>query len=186
MVMFGHYLRWGHAVPGISDPSHAGAARGDRGSRRRDPDGSFTGATDPILAADAGAVVRWALPPATLLTRVGRPSPWASFVAAFLTPERGTTDRRRTACRYAVVAATLWAASAAAVTVLTFADLAGLSLSEPALWAQLGDYLFSPGHLASCPPGHRRDRGRGHLLARGRQRWRGVRSSRLVGILLGH
>ena len=26
------------------------------------------------------------------------------LVAAFLTPERGTTDRRRTACRYAVVA----------------------------------------------------------------------------------
>ena len=105
---------------------------------------SFTGATDPILAADAGAVVRWALPPATLLTHLGSAlTVGLLLVAAFLTPERGTTDRRRTACRYAVVAATLWAASAAAVTVLTFADLAGLSLSEPALWAQLGDYLFS-------------------------------------------
>lgn len=150
---------------------------------------SFTGATDPILAADAGAVVRWALPPATLLTHLGSAlTVGLLLVAAFLTPERGTTDRRRTACRYAVVAATLWAASAAAVTVLTFADLAGLSLSEPALWAQLGDYLFSleVTRILALQVIAATVVAVIAALARGRQRWRGVRSSRSSAFSSGH
>lgn len=83
---------------------------------------------------DPGAGVRWALPAARALMDVGIAlSLGLLVVAAGLLP--GTRDgvleaRQARAVRYAAVAALLWTFSGMATVVLTYADVAGIPISQ--------------------------------------------------------
>ena len=64
-------------------------------------------------------------------------------LAAFLVPERSSTDRRGTAVRYAASAATVWLVAALLELVVTFADLAGTPVTAPELLDQLVSFTWS-------------------------------------------
>lgn len=93
---------------------------------------------------DPGPAVRWGLPlvsAAAILTACATLG--LLVLAAFLTPERAHTDRRRTAVRLAATSATGWALLLALELVLTFADLSGSSLLAPGFVDQLGTFIWS-------------------------------------------
>ncbi len=99
---------------------------------------AFSGASDPVLLADAGPVVRWG----QVVVGVVRDLAAAAtvgllVVGAFLAPEGRRTRRRELAARSAGWTAALWSVSAAVLLVLGFADLAGLPLGSPGLVAEL-------------------------------------------------
>jgi cytochrome c oxidase assembly factor CtaG/putative copper export protein len=103
-----------------------------------------TGATAPLLVSDPGPLVRWGLPFATVTAHVaGALTIGLLGLAAFLMPETTRTNRRVEATRLAAVTAFVWAVAAGVACLFTFADLAGLPLSDPALLPQLGRYVFS-------------------------------------------
>ncbi|HET7305808.1 MAG TPA: cytochrome c oxidase assembly protein, partial [Segeticoccus sp.] len=108
------------------------------------PSAVLTGAAAPPVAglSDPGAVVRWGLP---LVRAVQDISAAATIglllMGGFLVPEGRHSSRRATSARYAVRTAAVWTLSAAVVTVLGFADLAGEPLSDPGfvgeMWASV-------------------------------------------------
>lgn len=102
-----------------------------------------TGAVAPLALADPGPLVRWGLPVVeavatlTSVTVVG-----LLGLAAFVVPERTSTNRRVTAARIAAGVATAWFAAALLQVVLTFADLAGLPLTGPGLVEQFFSFAW--------------------------------------------
>ncbi len=104
----------------------------------------LTGAVAPLDLADPGPVVRWGLPlVSTVATLAASATVGLLGLAAFLVPERTTTERRVTAARYAARAASVWATAALAEVVLTFASLAGTPLSSPDLPGQLVAFTWT-------------------------------------------
>lgn len=103
-----------------------------------------TGATIPLLIGDPGPLVRWALPVVTTITNLASVTTVGLVgMAAFAIPERARTDRLATAGRYAALAGLVWFAAGGLALLLSFADIAGLPLTDPAYASQLGPYLFS-------------------------------------------
>jgi hypothetical protein len=103
-----------------------------------------TGATAPLVLSDPGPLVRWGLPLATVTAHMSSAVTLGLLVlAAFLMPETTRTNRRVEATRLAAVSAFVWAAASGVSLLFTFADLAGLPLTDPALLPQLGAYVFS-------------------------------------------
>ncbi|WP_392543966.1 cytochrome c oxidase assembly protein [Oryzobacter telluris] len=104
----------------------------------------MTGAVAPLDLADPGPLVRWGLPlVSTVATLASSATVGLLGLAAFLVPERTTTDRRTTAARYAARVASLWAAAALLEVVLTFASLAGTPLTSPDLPGQLIAFVWT-------------------------------------------
>lgn len=104
---------------------------------------AFTGAAEPRSIGDPGAFVRWTLPAATLIHHLALSITVAAgiFVAGIL-PERTPIFRRATAV--AAIAAVVWAASAAMVLLLGFADIIGRSLGAgPDFLQQFAGYATS-------------------------------------------
>lgn len=105
---------------------------------------ALTGAVAPLDLADPGPAVRWGLPlVSTVATLAASATAGLLGLAAFLVPERTSTDRRVTATRYAARAAALWAVAALLEVVLTFASLAGTPLSSPDLPSQLYSFAWT-------------------------------------------
>lgn len=103
-----------------------------------------TGAVAPLDLADPGPAVRWGLPlVATVSTLAASATVGLLGLAAFLVPERTSTERRATAARYAARTAALWAVAALLEVVLTFASLAGTPLTSPDLPAQLISFTWT-------------------------------------------
>lgn len=104
---------------------------------------AISGGAAPTEISDAGAFVRWGLPVTKALS-------WAAVIpalgllggAAFIVPERRTTNRRIEATRLAAIFALLWFLAKAVHLVLTFADLAGLPVTDPAMYRQLWTFVF--------------------------------------------
>ncbi len=104
----------------------------------------MTGAVAPLDLADPGPVVRWGLPlVSTVATLAASATVGLLGLAAFLVPERTSTQRRSTAVRYAARAGSLWAGAALLEVVLTFASLAGTPLSSPDLPSQLFSFTWT-------------------------------------------
>ena len=100
----------------------------------------ITGATSPLELADPGVLVRWGVPLVSSVSTLAAAATVGLLgLAAFLAPERATTQRRVQATRYAASAAAVWAVAALLEVVLTFADLAGtpLDLGRPVRPARL-------------------------------------------------
>ena len=84
---------------------------------------ALTGAAAALALADPGPLVRWGLPlVSTVSTLAASGTVGLLGLAAFLVPERTSTDRRVTATRYAARVASLWAVAALLEVVLTFAS----------------------------------------------------------------
>lgn len=105
---------------------------------------ALTGVVAPLDLADPGPAVRWGLPlVSTVATLASAATVGLLGLAAFLVPERTSTDRRVTATRYAARSAGLWAVAALLEVVLTFASLAGTPLSSPDLPSQLLSFTWT-------------------------------------------
>ena len=104
----------------------------------------LTGATVALALADPGPLVRWGLPlVSTVSTLAASATVGLLGLAAFLVPERTSTERRVTATRMAARVAALWAVAALLVVMLTFASLAGTPLSSPDLFSQLVSFAWT-------------------------------------------
>ena len=105
---------------------------------------ALTGAAAALALADPGPLVRWGLPlVSTVSTLAASGTVGLLGLAAFLVPERTSTDRRVTATRYAARVASLWAVAALLEVVLTFASLAGTPLASPDLLPQLVSFAWA-------------------------------------------
>ncbi|MCA1780628.1 MAG: cytochrome c oxidase assembly protein [Dermatophilaceae bacterium] len=104
----------------------------------------YTGSTVPLVLGDPGPIVRWGLPVFTLIWQVAAVTTVGLLgLAAFLMPERGTTDRRATALTYAVRAGAVWVTTGAIALLLTFADIVGAPPTSGQVLAQFGTFVFS-------------------------------------------
>ena len=102
-----------------------------------------TGAADPLFISDPGPLVRWGLPVLGVVAQLASALTLGLLgMAAFLVPETTRTNRRVEATRLAGVTALVWATTALVVAFFTFADLAGLTLTDPALLSQFGSYAL--------------------------------------------
>jgi cytochrome c oxidase assembly factor CtaG/putative copper export protein len=108
------------------------------------PAALLTGAVAPLALADAGPFVRWMVPVTDAVSTLASVTTVGLLgLAAFLVPERSSTDRRATAVRFAATAATVWLVAAVLELVVTFADLAGTPVTAPELFDQLVSFTWS-------------------------------------------
>jgi putative copper resistance protein D len=104
---------------------------------------AFTGAAAPLDLGDPGGFVRWGLPVAGTVSDLAAVTTLGLLgLSAFLVPERRDTTRRVAANRLAAVTATVWATAGGLVVLLSFADLAGLPLSDPDYLHQLFRFVL--------------------------------------------
>ena len=103
-----------------------------------------TGATSVLDLADPGPLVRWGLPLVSAVSTLAASATVGLLgLAAFLVPERTSTERRTTATRMAARAASAWAVAALLEVVRTFASLAGTTLTSPDLLPQLVSFVWT-------------------------------------------
>ncbi|GAA3705999.1 cytochrome c oxidase assembly protein [Terrabacter ginsenosidimutans] len=113
----------------------------------------YTGAADPLPGGltDAGPVVRWSLPLVRVVHDVAASLTIGSLLlAATMIPGRSPAEsaaldepRRAAAFRVATAAAFVWAVAGAVGVVFTFADAAGLPLTDPDFGNQLMGSVWS-------------------------------------------
>jgi putative copper resistance protein D len=113
----------------------------------------YTGAADPLPGGltDAGPVVRWSLPLVRVVHDVAASLTIGSLLlAATMIPGRSRAEsaaldepRRAAAFRVATAAAFVWAVAGAVGVVFTFADAAGLPLTDPDFGNQLMGSVWS-------------------------------------------
>lgn len=109
-----------------------------------------TGAMEPLVfVEDAGPLVRWSAPVVRVVHDVAAAVTLAALVfAASLVPAPARSGPQFSAMaptpavRLATGAAFVWAVTALVGVVLTFADAAGLPLTDPALPPQLGELAW--------------------------------------------
>ncbi|HYN30165.1 MAG TPA: cytochrome c oxidase assembly protein [Dermatophilaceae bacterium] len=103
----------------------------------------LTGGLAPLAVDDPGPFVRWGLPVVTAISSIAASATLGLLgLAAFLVPERRTTQRRREATSLAALAALVWAVATGVTVLLTFADLAGLPLTTPGFSTQLVTFAW--------------------------------------------
>lgn len=113
----------------------------------------YTGAAEPLPGglSDAGPVVRWSLPPVRVVHDVAASLTIGSLLlAATMVPGRTQAasaaldePRRGAALRVATAAAFVWAVAGAVGVVFTFADAAGMPLSDPLFGRSLTDSVWA-------------------------------------------
>ncbi len=112
----------------------------------------YTGAADAMAGGltDAGPVVRWALPLVRVVHDVAASLTIGSLLlAATMIPGRTRAEsaapdepRRAAAFRVATAAAFVWAVAGAVGVVFTFADAAGMPLSDPSFASNLAGSVW--------------------------------------------
>jgi putative copper resistance protein D len=113
----------------------------------------YTGAADPLPGglSDAGPVVRWSLPLVRVVHDVAAAlTIGALLLAATMVPGRTKAasaaldePRRGAALRVATAAAFVWAVAAVVGVVFSFADAAGMPLSDPSFGTNLSGSVWS-------------------------------------------
>ena len=113
----------------------------------------YTGAADAMAGGltDAGPVVRWSLPLVRVVHDVAASLTIGSLLlAATMIPGRTRAEsaapdepRRAAAFRVATAAAFVWAVAGAVGVVFTFADAAGMPLSDPSFGSNLAGSVWS-------------------------------------------
>ncbi|MDO5627481.1 MAG: cytochrome c oxidase assembly protein [Mobilicoccus sp.] len=106
--------------------------------------GAVNGIFDGVAGfADGGAIARWGVPVARVLLVV-----FASvtigllLLAGTIVPERRSTDRRRIACRLAVVTGSLWVISSTALLLLSISFLSGVAVTDPTFGGQVSSVAW--------------------------------------------
>jgi cytochrome c oxidase assembly factor CtaG/putative copper export protein len=110
------------------------------------PAALLAGAVTAAVAGlpDPGALVRWGV----VLVRAIHDLAAALTVgllvlAAFVVPEGPSTSRRVTAMRWAAASGVVWVVAGVVGLVFSFADLAGVKVSDPGFGQQLQAFVFS-------------------------------------------
>ncbi|MFB9955568.1 cytochrome c oxidase assembly protein [Cellulomonas denverensis] len=103
---------------------------------------AFSGAADPVLLRDPGALVRWGLPVVTTLSELAASLTLGGLVLlATVLPRRQDTTLVRAAAGVTAASSAAWTLIAVLELVLTYANVAGLSPSDPAFGAELGRFV---------------------------------------------
>ena len=93
---------------------------------------------------DPGAVVRWGVVVVRTVHDLAAALTVGLLVlAAFILPEAPHTSRRLTATRWAAASATVWAVAGLVGLVFSFADLAGVRVTDPGFAEELQAFVFS-------------------------------------------
>lgn len=105
---------------------------------------AFSGAADPVLLRDPGALVRWGLPVVTTLSELAASLTLGGLVLlATVLPRRADASVIRAASGVTAAAAAGWTLIAVVELVLTYANVAGLSPTDPAFGAELGQFVVN-------------------------------------------
>lgn len=109
---------------------------------------AFSGAAAPTALRDPGALVRWGLPAASTTTEIAASATLGGLLllATILVRRPGTSPADgeavvRAASGVTAVAAAVWTLSAVVELVLTYANVAGLPLTDPAFGGELGQFV---------------------------------------------
>lgn len=103
---------------------------------------AFTGAALPTALRDPGAVVRWGLPIASTATELAVSATLGGLVLLItVLVRRADGTVVRAASGVTAMAAAVWTLSAVVELVLTYANVAGLSLTDPAFGGELGQFV---------------------------------------------
>ncbi len=103
---------------------------------------AFTGAAAPTALRDPGALVRWGLPVASTASELAASATLGGLlllVTVLVRRQDGTVVR--TASGVTAVAAAVWTLAAVVELVLTYANVAGLPLTDPAFGGELGQFV---------------------------------------------
>lgn len=102
---------------------------------------AFTGAAAPTALRDPGALVRWGLPIASTAQELAASATLGGLVLLATVLVRRDEAVVRAASGVTAVAAAVWTLSAVVELVLTYANVAGLSPTDPAFGGELGQFV---------------------------------------------
>jgi putative copper resistance protein D len=103
---------------------------------------AFTGAAAPTALRDPGALVRWGLPLASTASEIAASATLGGLVLlATVLVRRADGTVVRAASGVTAVAAATWTLAAVVDLVLTYANVAGLPLTDPAFGGELGQFV---------------------------------------------
>jgi putative copper resistance protein D len=103
---------------------------------------AFTGAAAPTALRDPGALVRWGLPVATTAAEIAASATLGGLLLQItVLVRRADGAVVRAASGVTAVAAAVWTLAAVAELVLTYANVAGLPLTDPAFGGELGQFV---------------------------------------------
>lgn len=103
---------------------------------------AFTGAAAPTALRDPGALVRWGLPVASTAAELAASATLGGLVLlATVLVRRADGAVVRRASGVTGVAAAVWTLAAVVELVLTYANVAGLPLDDPAFGGELGQFV---------------------------------------------
>ena len=103
---------------------------------------AFTGAAAPTALRDPGALVRWGLPVASTASELAASATLGGLVLlATVLVRRSDGAVVRAASGITALAAAVWTLAAVVDLVLTYANVAGLPLTDPAFGGELGQFV---------------------------------------------
>lgn len=103
---------------------------------------AFTGAVAPTVLRDPGALVRWGLPVASTAAELAASATLGGLVLLVtVLVRRADAGVLRAASGVTAVAAGVWTLVAVVELVLTYANVAGLPLTDPAFGGELGQFV---------------------------------------------
>lgn len=102
---------------------------------------AFTGAAAPTALRDPGALVRWGLPIASTGAELAASATLGGLVLLATVLVRRDEAVVRAASGITAVAAAVWTLTAVVELVLTYANVAGLSPTDPAFGGELGQFV---------------------------------------------
>lgn len=103
---------------------------------------AFTGAAAPTALRDPGALVRWGLPVASTASEIAASATLGGLVLlGTVLVRRADGAVVRAASGATAVAAAVWTLAAVVDLVLTYANVAGLPLTDPAFGGELGQFV---------------------------------------------
>jgi putative copper resistance protein D len=103
---------------------------------------AFTGAAAPTALRDPGALVRWGLPIASTASEIAASATLGGLVLlGTVLVRRADGAVVRAASGVTAVAAAVWTLAAVVDLVLTYANVAGLPLTDPAFGGELGQFV---------------------------------------------
>jgi len=102
---------------------------------------AFTGAASPTVLRDPGALVRWGLPVASTGAELAASATLGGLVLLVTVLVRRDESVVRAASGVTAAAAAVWTLLAVVELVLTYANVAGLSPTDPAFGGELGQFV---------------------------------------------
>jgi len=105
--------------------------------------GTVGGIFQPLVGFDdGGALARWGVPISRVVLDVSAAATIGLLLlAGTIVPERVSTDRRRAACRLAVVTGSVWVVASLAAIVFGMSNVSGIAITDPAYGGQLASAL---------------------------------------------